>query len=110
HCGACDNACDPGTYCSDSACRPSVERFIQIGTAGFNGINSLVTDAAGAVYVAGSFTGSVDFGTGTARTAVGLDAFVASFAADGTFRWVETLGGAGDDVAKSLDFDPTVGV
>lgn len=62
---------------------------------------SVVTDPSGNGFVAGSFTGSVDFDAGsgaTVRVSNGLtDISVASYAADGTFRWAYSIGGSDID-------------
>lgn len=45
------------------------------------------------IYVTGRTSGAVDFGGGT-LTPAGTDAFLASYAADGSYRWAKLLGGA----------------
>lgn len=63
------------------------------------------TDAAGNVYVAGDFAGSVDFDPGpglTALAATGLDAFVAKYTAAGALLWVRVAGSWGSDQGKSV--------
>jgi len=78
------------------------------GGADHEQINALAVDAAGEVFLAGAFSGTVDFdasaGTGAPQlvSAGGTDAFVAKFSAAGVLRWARTFGGAGDDAALSL--------
>ena len=61
---------------------------------------------AGDVYVAGYFRGEADFdpGPGEARlmSAGFRDAFVASYTAEGAFRWARRFGGAADDMALGI--------
>jgi hypothetical protein len=66
----------------------------------------VTSDAAGNSYVAGTFSGSVDFDAGsgaTVRVAAGpSDISVASYAADGSFRWVYTIGGTDVDAPFNI--------
>lgn len=61
---------------------------------------------AGDIYVTGYFQGTADFdpGAGTAElTSQGIrDVFVASYTADGVFRWARGFGGIADDVGNRL--------
>jgi hypothetical protein len=70
---------------------------------------SMAVDAAGAVYLAGSFTGTVDFdpGAGVANrtSAGGSDAFVVKLDTNGNFQWAVTAGGTGDDSAGAIAVD-----
>jgi len=74
---------------------------LRIGSTGPDYATGVATDAAGNAYVAGYFSGSVDFDAGsgaTVRSASGpYDISVASYALDGSFRWVYTIGGSGAD-------------
>lgn len=66
----------------------------------------VVVDAAGRVAVVGYFEGAVDFG-GTAKIeAKKIDAFVSTFAADGTPGWTMHFGGDGEDTVHGVAFDP----
>jgi len=84
------------------------------GGTGADVAASVATDASGNVFVAGAFSGSVDFDPGPdneIRTAAGdTDAFVGKFAADGSFIWVLTFGGSGEDAALGLAGDGVSGV
>ena len=75
---------------------------LRIGALGPDFARAVATDPAGNGYVASYFSGSVDFDAGsgaTVRSASGVyDIALASYAADGTFRWVYTIGGSGPDV------------
>src|SRR5688500_8844248 len=59
--------------------------------------NAVTTDAAGNVFVAGQFSGTVDFDPGagaTNLTALGpTDAFVAKYSSSGALTWARRLGG-----------------
>lgn len=72
-------------------------------------LTHIVFDASGDLYALGSFSTTVDFdpGAGSASTtsAGGTDAFVLKLASDGTFEWVKTWGGTGNDTARSITFD-----
>lgn len=110
HCGGCDNACAAGQTCGGGRCRPAVEVDIRFGGSGWDSARGVAVDDAGNIYLAGEFRDQVDFGGGAETSAGGIDGFVASFAADGVFRWARPIGGTGDDVLRSVAIDPAVGV
>ena len=66
---------------------------------GSSNVTATAADASGNVYLAGTFAGTVSFGstTLTARSATVSDLFVAKWSAEGGFAWVQQAGGAGAD-------------
>jgi len=75
----------------------------QLGSSSWDSGWGVGVDKAGNVYVTGesygTLPGSSDAGAG------GDDVFVASYAGDGTLRWVRQLGAAEDDAGKGLGVD-----
>ncbi|UOQ98519.1 hypothetical protein MUN81_03285 [Hymenobacter sp. 5317J-9] len=66
-------------------------------------INATVADAAGNVYVAGSFWGTVRLGSTELNSAGGSDVFVAKWSgALGKYVWAQRAGGSGFDHSASL--------
>ncbi len=67
---------------------------------------SIAVSPAGNLFVTGYFQGTADFdpGSGVAEiTSQGFrDVFLASYASDGTFRWVEGFGGTADDRGQDV--------
>ena len=63
-------------------------------------------DPAGNVYLAGTFTGTVDFDPGPAVAGVtslgGVDVFVAKYSGAGAFQWVARIGGTAGERATAL--------
>jgi len=63
----------------------------------------LATDAAGDMYLAGTFTGSATFGSYKLNGAGGTDIFVAKLRnGDGSVVWATSLGSPGDDGASDI--------
>lgn len=83
---------------------------LRLGSIGPDFARAVATDAAGNAYVAGYFSNAVDFDAGsgaTVRNATGLyDISIASYASDGSFRWVYTIGGTGADVPYAIKLAP----
>ncbi len=104
---------------------------VQAGGTGTEESNSIARDAAGNLYITGSFTGQAQFGAGAAAvtlTAVGnSDIFLAKYDANGALLWAKGMGGTGSDLGSevevnaagsilltgrfstSVDFDPGAG-
>jgi hypothetical protein len=83
---------------------------VRIGDIGFDQVVDLVADPDGSVYVAGTFTGSVDFnpdtGVVTALTSFGLaDGFLAKYGPSGTLVWVARIGGIATEAVSSVARD-----
>ncbi|MFN0189872.1 MAG: T9SS type A sorting domain-containing protein [Bacteroidia bacterium] len=79
------------------------------GTAADNS-NYIIANAAGDVYVAGSFQDSADFdigiGTNYIKAYGGRDGFIAKYDNNGTYKWTHKIGSGGTDYVRALDFDP----
>ena len=82
---------------------------LQAGGTGTEEGNSIAQDAAGNLYVTGSFTGQAQFGEDAASTtlrAVGSsDIFLAKYAPDGELLWVIGMGGTGSDIGSDVEVD-----
>jgi hypothetical protein len=78
----------------------------QIGNAGDDEVSEIVVSASNKVYVAGTFTNSLNIDLGgnpTTFTSQGAyDAFVTGMNADGSFAWLKPIGGAGDDASRGI--------
>ena len=72
-----------------------------IGGSSEDGVSQLEADADGNLYLTGSFSSSVDFDPGPQSTTLSsagqTDIFVASYDANGAFRWVRSAGSFGID-------------
>ncbi len=70
----------------------------------------IAVDAAGNVYVTGSFGGAVTFGS-TTLTSIGEeseeDVFLAKYTADGKMAWIKQFGGKGLSVGNTIALDAT---
>ena len=79
------------------------------GGSGDDYAHTSVVDGAGNLYVAGEFSGTVDFDPGSGVRAFtsngGIDVFLSKFDPNGTFLWARTWGGSGRDVPTSLGVD-----
>jgi len=100
----------PGSYCMFVAKFSSSGDFLWAKAGG--GYNSYITTmsfdptASGAIYIAGTFTFTVDFDMGPGvlnLTAVGLsDIFVSKIDSVGNFIWAKQMGGSDFDEAYSI--------
>jgi hypothetical protein len=66
----------------------------------------IAVDSLGAVYVAGGFGGTAEFGTRTAISGGKSDAFVAKMSANGDFIWVQGWGSTENDMATAVSVSP----
>jgi hypothetical protein len=84
-----------------------VDLVRRYGSTGSDGAEATAFDAAGNTYVAGHFTGTVNFG-GTVLTSAGwADGFVVKLSAAGALVWAVRYGGAGTDSVSDLAVDPS---
>lgn len=96
----------PGSDCTLLRLSPAGELdWLQPLRADF-ALGSLAADAAGNVAVAGAFGGLLELGAGPLPSSGGLDAFLASFSAQGALRYGLRLGGAGSDGAGRIAARP----
>jgi hypothetical protein len=77
----------------------------RFGDASQQVAQGIAVDAAGNVFVAGYFEGTIDFGGG-ALTSAGLrDVYIAKFASDGSYIWSKRFGDASYQAANALALD-----
>ncbi len=77
------------------------------GSTGFDGGMAVTTDSGGNIFVAGNFSGTVDFGNGTPpiTSAGDRDVFVVKLSSSGDTVWAKGFGGVSLDVAASIALD-----
>ncbi len=63
------------------------------GGSGSDGVNAVVADAAGNLYVTGFYDATATFGTATLQNTGGLDLFAAKLDAAGNWVWASKAGG-----------------
>jgi hypothetical protein len=68
---------------------------------------AVAVDAAGNIYVAGTFSGSFTFGTTPLTSAGGVDIFLAKLSSSGTLQWVHSFGSTGNEMPKKILVDST---
>ncbi|HLX60887.1 MAG TPA: C25 family cysteine peptidase [Planctomycetota bacterium] len=93
---------------ADATATPPV---VQAGTLNStNSVKAVALDAAGNKYVAGSFTGTVDFnrdtGTDIKTPNNGADVFVTRYNADASYGWTQVFGGRASDTAQAVAVSP----
>lgn len=76
------------------------------GDASDQHLCAVVTDAAGNVYAAGYFEGTVNFGGGNLTSAGLSDIFLVKFDAAGTHQWSQRFGGASSSQALAIAISP----
>lgn len=62
------------------------------GTTSWNEAYDITTDASQNVYIAGHFSGTINFGNGSLTSAGGSDIFVAKYSSTGILQWVQKAG------------------
>ncbi|HEV8599757.1 MAG TPA: SBBP repeat-containing protein [Gemmatimonadales bacterium] len=81
----------------------------RFGGSGSELIADLVTDPAGNLYLAGTFTGSPDFapdsGVAVLNSLGGQDGFLAKYSSAGALVWVSGIGGSNPETVTSLARD-----
>ena len=95
--------------CSIKAQLPNFAWVKSMGASGTDWAYSITSDAAGNIYTAGSFEGSVDFdpGIGTFNLISNgeSDIFIQKLDAGGNFIWAKKVGGMGNDEAFVITTD-----
>jgi hypothetical protein len=80
-----------------------------IGGTGSDNPLDIAVDKANNVYVAGQFSGTVDFnpgvGTDNRVSAGGTDIFVTKYSSGNTYQWTNTIGSTGTDQAVGIIVD-----
>jgi uncharacterized delta-60 repeat protein/gliding motility-associated-like protein len=80
-----------------------------MGSGGTNRASYILLDDEENLYIAGTYSGTVDFDTGpgvTSLTAVnGFDGYLLKMTPDGTLLWVKSMGGSGNDGPGEFSFD-----
>jgi hypothetical protein len=80
----------------------------QLGDGGTDHVTDLGFDAAGDVVIVGRFTGSIDLGDGPVPSSGASDGLLAKLAGtDGSVRWSQLIGGAGDQAPAAVAVDPS---
>lgn len=99
---------------TSSSQAPSLQWVKNIGSTSNEQANDVAVDAAGNVYVTGSFSGAADFdpGPGTfSLTSNGfIDLFISKFDPSGNFIWTKQIGGGQNDVGFSIALDPSANI
>jgi hypothetical protein len=76
------------------------------GSTGGDTVTAIAVDTAGNAYVAGNFTGMVNFGLAAAVSKGSTDVFVLKLGSTGTTVWQKAFGGTSNDAANGINVDP----
>lgn len=90
---------------SNVAFSQNLEWAKNLGGTGDDRANIIQTDGSGNVYVAGAYSGTVDFGTGPSSSSGDLDLFLAKYDASGAALWLVNGGDVFDDVILGMAVD-----
>lgn len=90
--------------CSGLACAQPLWSKL-FGDAGDQRVSAMAVDAAGAVYVTGSFAGTINLGGQTLTSAAGTGGFLAKLDAQGNHVWIRPFQGASGHVSLAVDAD-----
>jgi hypothetical protein len=72
-----------------------------IGSTLADQVVGVVADSSGNTYVSGNYHNTVDFGGTSKTSAGGYDIFVAKYSPTNVLLWVQSFGGASDDLAAN---------
>jgi len=81
------------------------EWAVTTGSTSEDFAKSIATDTAGNSYIAGTFTGTANFGSTQLISYGNYDIFVAKLDADGNWLWAKKAGGTGHDQGYSIAVD-----
>ncbi|WP_155799039.1 hypothetical protein [Sorangium cellulosum] len=95
-----DESCDGEPHCPQPP--PWARGF---GAAANDAGSSIASDAAGNYYVSGTFSGTVDFGTGLLTSAGQSDIFFLKLDPSGSVLWSMRIGAAGPDRSGAVTVD-----
>jgi len=93
------------SFFSQTAFVQELEWVSKFGSTSNDISYSLANDTEGNLYVAGQFSGSVDFDPSAdvaILTASSIDGFILKLDADGNYLWAKKIGGLGDDLIQSI--------
>jgi len=79
------------------------KQFSSSGTDNYG--QSIAVDVSGNVFITGTFTGTVNFGTGNLISAGNNDIFIIKLTTAGTISWAKRIGGTLMDNANSIKVD-----
>ncbi|HOC57030.1 MAG TPA: immunoglobulin domain-containing protein [Verrucomicrobiota bacterium] len=79
---------------------------VKAGGTGPDTAPGLAVDAAGNIFLTGTFSGAASFGTSNLVSSGVLDCFVAKYDGVGNLLWVKRAGGSQNDQATSVATDP----
>jgi hypothetical protein len=91
--------------CDDDKTDGPVQWSVGFGDAAGQYVHGIAVDGSGNVLLAGSFSGSVDFGGGPLTSAGGSDAFVAKFDPTGKHLWSKRFGAVEEQSGRSITAD-----
>lgn len=77
----------------------------RLGGTSSDSVSGLATDGSGAIVVAGSFGGVVDFGGGPLVSAGSADIYIASFSPSGAHLWSKRFGDVPGEIAGGVATD-----
>jgi hypothetical protein len=77
----------------------------RLGDASRQACRALAVDPMGNTFLAGDFTGSIDWGGTTQSSAGGQDGYVAKLDSTGAVRWLKAIGDLGEQAVTSVAVD-----
>ncbi|MDH3215143.1 MAG: SBBP repeat-containing protein [Candidatus Krumholzibacteria bacterium] len=86
------------------------QRFGSTVSSNADGARAVAVDGSGNIYLAGYFSGTVDFGGGPLVSAGGYEAFIAKYDPSGTHIWSQRFGSTSFDYATAVAVDGSANV
>jgi hypothetical protein len=98
------------SYQNPESYTPNLTPIVSQGGTGDDSAGGIAVDASGNIYIAGSYSGTVTFGSTTLNAVGSTDIFIAKYNKAGILQWVQSAGGTGSDAGMDIAVNASGGI